>query len=73
MAEDKFASLTDLQQFRLDVIEALSAIDTEIDALQQAIEEGKVLTPTRLKKLRAETRDKLWKFRNFHSEKIALI
>jgi len=37
--------LTDEQQFRIDVIEALAAIDTEIDALQQAIEQGKVITP----------------------------
>jgi hypothetical protein len=70
MDREKSSELTQAQQFRMDVIEALSAIDTEIDALQQAIKEGKVVTSGRLKELRAETRQSLWKFRDFHVKKI---
>jgi hypothetical protein len=65
--------LTDAQQFRLDVIEALSAIDTEIDALQQAIEEGKVVTPARWRELRANSRQRIGSFRDYHSQRVGLL
>ncbi len=65
--------LTDAQQFRLDVIEALSAIDTEIDALQQAIEEGKVVTPARWRELRANSRQRIGRFRDCHSQRVGLL
>lgn len=65
--------LTDAQQFRLDVIEALSAIDTEIDALQQAIEEGKVVTPARWRELRANSRQRIGRFRDYHSQRVGLL
>jgi hypothetical protein len=73
MNPEASTDLTNQQQFRIDVIEALSAIDTEIDALQQAMEEGKLISPTRLKELRAETRQRLWKFRDYHSKKMGLL
>jgi hypothetical protein len=62
--------LTDEQQFRIDVIEALAAIDTEIDALQQAIEQGKIVTSARWKEIRATSRQRIAKFRKYHSERI---
>ena len=65
--------LTDEQQFRIDVIEALAAIDTEIDALQQAIEQGKVITPERWKEIRATSRQRLPRFRAYHSQKIGAL
>lgn len=65
--------LTDAHQFRLDVIEALSAIDTEIDALQQAIEEGKVVTPARWRELRANSRQRIGRFRDYHSQRVGLL
>lgn len=65
--------LTDAQQFRLDVIEALSAIDTEIDALQQAIEEGKVVTRARWRELRANSRQRIGRFRDYHSQRVGLL
>jgi hypothetical protein len=55
------------------VIEALAAIDTEIDALQQALEEGKVVSSDKLKELRAKSRRRIGRFRDFHSEKIGRI
>jgi len=65
--------LTDEQQFRIDVIEALAAIDTEIDALQQAIEQGKVITPERLKEIRATSRQRLPRFREYHCQRIGTL
>jgi len=65
--------LTDAQQFRLDVIEALSVIDTEIDALQQAVEEGKVVTPARWKELRANSRQRIGRFRDYRSQRVGLL
>ena len=62
--------LTDQQQFRIDVIEALAGIDTEIDALQQAIEQGKVVTPDRWKEIRATSRQRLARFREYHSQRV---
>jgi hypothetical protein len=62
--------LTDQQQFRIDVIEALAAIDTEIDALQQAIEQGNVVTPDRWKEIRATSRQRLARFREYHSQRV---
>ena len=62
--------LTDEQQFRIDVIEALAAIDTEIDALQQAIEQEKIVTSARWKEIRATSRQRIAKFRKYHSERI---
>jgi hypothetical protein len=65
--------LTDEQQFRIDVIEALAAIDTEIDALQQALEQGKVITPERWKEMRATSRQRLSRFREYHSQRIGAL
>ena len=62
--------LTDQQQFRIDVIESLAAIDTEIDALQQAIEQGNVVTPDRWKEIRATSRQRLARFREYHSQRV---
>ena len=69
-AVDNESLLTEEQQFRIDVIEALAAIDTEIDALQQAIEQGKVITPEKWKEIRSTSRQRLSKFREYHSQKI---
>ena len=65
--------LTDQQQFRIDVIEALAAIDTEIDALQQAIEQEKIVTSARWKEIRATSRQRIAKFRKYHSERIGYL
>ena len=65
--------LTDAQQFRLDVIEALSAIDTELNAQQQAIEEGKVVTRARWRELRANSRQRIGRFRDYHSQRVGLL
>jgi hypothetical protein len=65
--------LTDEQQFRIDVIEALAAIDTEIDALQQAIEQEKIVTSARWKEIRATSRQRIAKFRKYHSERIGYL
>ncbi len=62
--------LTDAQQFRLDVMKALAEIDVEIDALQQSVEEGKVVSPTRLKELRSNSRQGLGKFLKHHAQHI---
>ena len=62
--------LTDEQPFRIDVIEAMAAIDTEIDALQQAVEQGKIITPERWKEIRASSRQRLSRFRDYHSQRI---
>jgi hypothetical protein len=65
--------LTDAQQFRLDVVEALAAIDTEIDALQRAVEEGQVVTSARWKELRANSRQRIGRFRDYHSQRVGLL
>jgi hypothetical protein len=71
--ENEMSLISALEQFRLDVIEALAALDTEIDSLQQALEEGKVVPSERLKELRAKSRMRIERFRNFHSERIGRI
>jgi hypothetical protein len=62
-----------LAQFRLDVIEALTSIDVEVNALQQAIKEGKSISPKRLKQLRVKSRtETLHKFRDYYAQHISL-
>ena len=68
--ENDASLLTDAQQFRLDIMKALAEIDVEIDALQQAVEEGKVVSPTRLKELRSNSRQRLEKFLKHHAQHI---
>jgi len=61
-----------LTQFRLDVIKALAEIDVEIDALQQALEEGKTITPERRQQIRKECRARvLGRFIDYHAQHIA--
>lgn len=61
-----------LAQFRLDVIKALAEIDVEIDALQQAIEEGKTITPERRQEIRKECRARvLGRFLDYHAQHIS--
>jgi hypothetical protein len=61
-----------LTQFRLDVIRALAEIDVEIDALQQAMDEGKTITPERRQQIRKECRARvLGRFIDYHAQHIA--
>lgn len=61
-----------LGQFRLDLLNALAAIDVEIDALRQAVEEGETVKPERLKELRSASRMRLGRFLNYHAEHVSL-
>ena len=61
-----------LAQFRIDIIIALSEMDVEINALQEAIREPKPVTHVRLKELRNESRRKLDQFRDYHAQHISL-
>jgi len=61
-----------LAQFRIDVITALSEIDVEINALQEAVREQKPVTHVRLKELRNKSRQIRHKFRDYHAQHIAL-
>jgi len=61
-----------LGAFRIAVIEALSAIDVEIDALHGAVKEQKPLTPARLQELREKSRKILHQFRRQYSQEIPL-
>ena len=61
-----------LGQFRLAVIEALSSIDAEIGALQEAVMEQKTVTPARLKQLRKASQKTLHQFRKQYSRDIPL-
>jgi len=60
-----------LKQFRLDIIEALSHIDVEIEALHRAIVEKEPVTPERLKEIRSDSRKILHKFRDHHAQHIS--
>ncbi len=61
-----------LTQFRLDIIKALAEIDVEIDALQQALEEGKTITRERRQQIRNECRTRvLGRFLDYHAQHIS--
>jgi len=65
--------VSQLQQFRLEVIKALAAIDIEVDALQAAVVKSKPLLAEDLKRLRAASRSRLSKFEEFHGHKLPLL
>jgi len=61
-----------LTQFRLDIIKALADIDVEVDALQQAIAEGKTISRERLQEIRRECRTRvLGRFLDYHAQHIS--
>jgi len=68
--DSKTPLLTEAQQFRLDVMKAFAEIDVEIDALRESVKEGKVLSPTRLKEVRSNSRQRLGKFLGYHAKHI---
>jgi hypothetical protein len=61
-----------LANFRLAVIEALSAINVEIDVLQGAVKEQTPVTAARLKQLREKSQKILHQFRKKYSQHIPL-
>lgn len=63
-----------LAQFRLDVINALADINVEIDALQRAATAKQPILAESLKRLRADSRQRLLhKFQEHHSQRLALL
>jgi len=62
-----------LTQFRLDVINALSEIDVELDTLQKAVTSGKKVTEEDLKSLRQASRKKLGRFQEYSAQRLALL
>jgi hypothetical protein len=62
-----------LKQFRLDVINMLSEIDIETDALQKAVVAKKPITTEDVKRLRLASRRSLSKFQEYNSQRLALL
>jgi hypothetical protein len=60
-----------LSLFRQDVIQAFCELDAEIDALFQALEEGTVVSPQRLRQIRLDSAIKMDRFSKHHSRYIA--
>jgi len=61
-----------LGQFRLDILGALTDIQVEITALQNATLEKKSLTPGRLNQLREKAKEQAHEFRSHYAETISL-
>ncbi len=64
--------MDEFQQFRLDVIQALAALDVEIDTLRKAVQETGI-SATRLKELRVESQRRFGKFVDHHAERVERI
>ena len=59
-----------LKRFRSDILNALSKIDVEITALQQAVIEGHQVTPERLNVLRKQASENAERFRERYAHSI---
>jgi hypothetical protein len=71
--ETKDSLLTDMQQFRLDVLKALAGIQIEINAIQEALKEGEVVTAKRLKQIRLDSSRLEDKFLKQYGRRIGLL
>jgi hypothetical protein len=65
--------LKQLEQFRLDVIKALSEQDVELNALHQVIVSGQPINAESLKRLRSKAEKRLGKFQEYHSQRLSLL
>ncbi|MEI9977557.1 MAG: hypothetical protein WDN23_00920 [Edaphobacter sp.] len=64
--------MDEFQKFRLDVIQALAALDVEIDTLRKAVQENGV-SAKHLDELRSGSQQRFGRFVDSHAQKIEMI